>query len=259
MTIRVDTPADLDPAAVLRVAEGESVSLSDALLERLAASRAETLAALASAGPVYGVNTGMGSQAHLAIGTDEQPAFQGDLMVARVGRRTALDGPPHPPRDGRRPAAHPPRARGRRLPRAGPGPGGAARRRRARRRPRVGLRRGRRDHPAGAPRRVPLRASARGSRRPAPSHLRASCCETPAWRRTRSRRRRAWPSCRAARPPLRGPSCSPTRRGCSWLSSSRSPRRRSRSCGRRVIPTKRPGPWRQGSRRAAGGAARPGR
>ena len=89
MTVRVDSPADLEPAAVVRVAEGESLSLSKALLERLAASRTETLAALASAGPVYGVNTGMGSQAHLAVGTDEQPAFQGDLMVAR-----SVGGPP---------------------------------------------------------------------------------------------------------------------------------------------------------------------
>jgi histidine ammonia-lyase len=89
MTIHVDTPGDLGTAAILGVARGESLSLSAGLLGRLAASRAETLTALASAGPVYGVNTGMGSQAHLAVGTEEQPSFQGDLMLAR-----SVGGPP---------------------------------------------------------------------------------------------------------------------------------------------------------------------
>ena len=90
--MRVDSPADLDAAAVVRVADGEPVSLSDGLLERLAASRAATLAALASGTRVYGVNTGMGAQASLAVGTGEQAAFQGDLVLARaVGTAPWLD------------------------------------------------------------------------------------------------------------------------------------------------------------------------
>lgn len=89
MTIHVDTPADLDPAAVLRVSDGEDVRLADGLLERLATSREETVGALASAGRVYGVTTGMGSQAHLAVGATDQPAFQSHLMLAR-----SVGGPP---------------------------------------------------------------------------------------------------------------------------------------------------------------------
>ena len=90
--MRVDTPSDLDAAAVVRVADGEPLSLSPGLLERLAASRAATLDALASGARVYGVNTGMGSQAGLAVGTGDQASFQGDLMLARaVGTAPWLD------------------------------------------------------------------------------------------------------------------------------------------------------------------------
>ena len=89
MTIHVDSTADLGPAAVARVAAGEHVDLSDGLLQRLAASRQQTLDALATGGPVYGVTTGMGSQAHLAVGATDQPAFQSDLMLAR-----SVGGPP---------------------------------------------------------------------------------------------------------------------------------------------------------------------
>jgi hypothetical protein len=39
MTIRVDAPADLDPDAVVRIAHGEALTLSDRLLEWLATSR----------------------------------------------------------------------------------------------------------------------------------------------------------------------------------------------------------------------------
>ncbi len=38
---------------------------------------------------MYGVTTGMGSQSHLAVGATDQPAFQGDLMLAR-----SVGGPP---------------------------------------------------------------------------------------------------------------------------------------------------------------------
>lgn len=78
----LERPADLDPAAVLAVAGGAGVELARPLLDRLAASRSVTLEALAAGGPVYGVTTGLGSQAHLAVGVDE-PAFQDDLMLGR--------------------------------------------------------------------------------------------------------------------------------------------------------------------------------
>ena len=120
-------------------------------------------------------------------------------MLAR-----AVGGPPWldratSARGGRGPAAHAARARGRRLPRAGQAlvalldadaaPGGA----------RVGQRRGGRDHPAGAPRRLPLRDRRGPRRRPVRRPRRGPAARAPAWRRTRSRRRRASRSCRASR------------------------------------------------------------
>jgi len=91
-TVHVDEADDLGPAAVLEVADGARLELSNALLERLAASRRETVQALAGGRPVYGVSTGMGSQAGLAVGTADQTAFQGDLMLARaVGTAPWLD------------------------------------------------------------------------------------------------------------------------------------------------------------------------
>jgi histidine ammonia-lyase len=84
MTVRVATPADLDPAAVLAVADGAQVELEEALSDRVAASRAATLSALEAGRPVYGVTTGMGGHSGLGIGTSDQPAYQGDLMLARA-------------------------------------------------------------------------------------------------------------------------------------------------------------------------------
>lgn len=81
--------SDLDAAAI---ADGASVRLAPELLDRLAVSRAATLAALAAGGPVYGVTTGMGGQSGLGVGTSDQPAYQGDLMLARaVGGAPWLD------------------------------------------------------------------------------------------------------------------------------------------------------------------------
>jgi histidine ammonia-lyase len=92
VTVHVQRPGDLDAAAVRRVADGDRLVLSPGLLQAVAGSRAETLAALASGSPVYGVTTGMGSQADLAVGTADQPGFQGDLMLARaVGTAPWLD------------------------------------------------------------------------------------------------------------------------------------------------------------------------
>ena len=90
--VRIDQPADLDAATVVAVAGGARLELSAALLERLAGSRDRTVSALAAAGPVYGVTTGMGSQSGLAVGSSDQPSFQGDLMLARaVGTAPWLD------------------------------------------------------------------------------------------------------------------------------------------------------------------------
>ena len=91
-TVRVEEADDLGASAVLAVADGARLDLSATLLERLADSRHETVRALAGDRPVYGVSTGMGSQAGLAVGTADQPAFQGDLMLARaVGTAPWLD------------------------------------------------------------------------------------------------------------------------------------------------------------------------
>ena len=90
--VLVTEPADLDPGAIRAVADGASVSLAPSLLERLEESRALTLTALADAGPVYGVTTGMGLQSNLAVGATDQPDYQGDLMLARsVGSAPWLD------------------------------------------------------------------------------------------------------------------------------------------------------------------------
>lgn len=92
MTVRVSSPADLDADAVLRVADGEDVLLDDALLGSLDTARSELLAALEGAAPVYGVTTGMGLLSHLAVGAEEQQAYQDDLMLARaVGAEPWLD------------------------------------------------------------------------------------------------------------------------------------------------------------------------
>lgn len=92
MTVLVRAPADLDPAAIAAVADGARVELSPGLLQRVEVSRDATLAALAEAGPVYGVTTGMGLQSGLAVGAAEQPSYQNDLMLARaVGTAPWLD------------------------------------------------------------------------------------------------------------------------------------------------------------------------
>jgi len=92
MSLLVDDPADLGPAEIRAVADGDRVQLSAALLDRLAASRAATLAALDSGGPVYGVTTGMGLQSHVAVGATDAPAYQDELMLARsVGSAPWLD------------------------------------------------------------------------------------------------------------------------------------------------------------------------
>lgn len=90
--ISVHSPGDLDADAVRAVADGGRVELSDELLARLATGRAAVLAALADAGPVYGVTTGLGLQAQVAVDPDERSTHQDDLMLARaVGAEPWLD------------------------------------------------------------------------------------------------------------------------------------------------------------------------
>ncbi|MGA8996072.1 MAG: aromatic amino acid lyase, partial [Nocardioidaceae bacterium] len=88
----MDRPADLGPEAVLAVADGARPELTGDLLARLAGSRQRTLAALGGGGPVYGVTTGLGSQAGVTVGGVAGSGFQGDLMLARsVGTAPWLD------------------------------------------------------------------------------------------------------------------------------------------------------------------------
>jgi histidine ammonia-lyase len=92
LTIR--SAADLDQAAVVRVArENARISLDDALVRRIEARRERVLAALSAGTPVYGVNTGMGAFSHRALGQQAQRAHQEALLLAR-----AVGGPPwlHP-------------------------------------------------------------------------------------------------------------------------------------------------------------------
>ncbi|MEO5709443.1 MAG: aromatic amino acid ammonia-lyase [Nocardioidaceae bacterium] len=96
MTVHLSSPDDLGPAEIVAVADGAAVTLDAGWLDRLEAARATMLAALADAGPVYGVTTGMGLASHLAVGATDQPDYQGDLMLARsaggapwLDRRTA--------------------------------------------------------------------------------------------------------------------------------------------------------------------------
>ena len=92
MTVLVDEPADLGPPEILALADGAGITLAPGLLERLGVSLAQTLAALDTAGPVYGVTTGLGGQAHLTVERTDPAAFQGDLMLARaVGTAPWLD------------------------------------------------------------------------------------------------------------------------------------------------------------------------
>lgn len=90
--ILLTRPEDLDAAAIHAVADGSTLRLDPALLAAVDAEREAMLSALSSAGPVYGVTTGMGLQSGLAVGTADQPAYQDDLMLARsVGGAPWLD------------------------------------------------------------------------------------------------------------------------------------------------------------------------
>ncbi|GAA1142639.1 hypothetical protein GCM10009630_46410 [Kribbella jejuensis] len=84
----ITEPRDLDPAS------WEPIELAPALLERLAAIRAEALEVLESGDPVYGVNTGMGNLSKRRLTLEEQARHQHNLLRGR-----AVGGPPWLPPD----------------------------------------------------------------------------------------------------------------------------------------------------------------
>lgn len=89
-TLRLDDAAGLDGPAVLAISRGELVpGLGDRLIRRLNARRAELLGALAVAGPVYGVTTGMGALSQRRLDEAAQSRHQEALMTAR-----SVGGPP---------------------------------------------------------------------------------------------------------------------------------------------------------------------
>jgi histidine ammonia-lyase len=88
--LTIGCAADLDQAAIGRVAgENARLSLDDALVRRIEASRERALAALSSGAPVYGVTTGMGAFSHHVLDEQAQRGHQEALLLAR-----AVGGPP---------------------------------------------------------------------------------------------------------------------------------------------------------------------
>lgn len=87
--IVINEPADLDEGAILACADGASPQLSTALTARVDECRRRMLGALADAGPVYGVTTGMGAQSGRELRADAQADQSRRLLLAR-----AVGGPP---------------------------------------------------------------------------------------------------------------------------------------------------------------------
>lgn len=88
MTKTITHAAELDPASP------DPIEIAPALLDRLAAIRADALHTLASGRPVYGVNTGMGNLSKVRLTEDEQRIHQRNLLLGR-----AVGGPPWLPPD----------------------------------------------------------------------------------------------------------------------------------------------------------------
>ena len=81
----------LDLSAFRRIAhDGEAVAVAPALLEAVQATRERLLAGLVSGVRAYGVTTGLGYLAGLAIDPEEQPAFQRSLLRRGAGHGPAL-------------------------------------------------------------------------------------------------------------------------------------------------------------------------
>jgi histidine ammonia-lyase len=66
------------------VLDGAPAALAPATLERVAAGRRATLAALAAAGPVYGVGTGQGHLAGRELAAEEVAVHQRNLLLGRA-------------------------------------------------------------------------------------------------------------------------------------------------------------------------------
>jgi hypothetical protein len=81
---------ELDSSAILAVAHGAPVRLSEASLAEVAANRDRVEAALRAADrPVYGVHTGMGRLVDRSLDAEAQAAHQANLLIGR-----AVGGPP---------------------------------------------------------------------------------------------------------------------------------------------------------------------
>lgn len=80
----VDRASDLDAAALLEVADGREVRLTERLVTTLDARRAEVVAALDAGGPVYGVTTGMGAASTIVLDEEARAGHQARLLIARA-------------------------------------------------------------------------------------------------------------------------------------------------------------------------------
>lgn len=87
--ITVAKPEELDGAAVLAIADGATIQLNPELRTRIQERRHAMVAALETAGPVYGVSTGMGAQGGVELDAEAQGSFSERLMLGR-----AVGGPP---------------------------------------------------------------------------------------------------------------------------------------------------------------------
>lgn len=84
-TIVVCRPGDLTVEVVERIAYArERFCLHESLLAVVATSSARTLSALASAGRIYGVNTGMGYLAAADVSEGERAEHQRSLLLGRA-------------------------------------------------------------------------------------------------------------------------------------------------------------------------------
>ena len=82
--VRLSAGEDLDASAVLAVADGAGVEFTPGFLTVLGQRRAALLAALDHSGPVYGVTTGMGAMAGIALDAAARSRHQGHLVVGRA-------------------------------------------------------------------------------------------------------------------------------------------------------------------------------
>jgi histidine ammonia-lyase len=82
--IKITEPADL-VSRLGEIVDGAEISVSEAILEEVAANRELVLAALTSAErPVYGVNTGMGKLAGVTLTAAQQAEHQRNLLIGRA-------------------------------------------------------------------------------------------------------------------------------------------------------------------------------